>query len=59
MAIKRECWICGEKVDPKQENSIYGPYGWKYYCKEPHCQAQYQAQCIEDFGDPPDPREDR
>ena len=44
-----ECHICGEEVDPKKVNGIYGPYGHNYYCKDPLCQERF----IEDAGDPP------
>ena len=54
----KKCWSCGEEVDPKEANGIYGKYGHRWYCKKPECQERF----IEDAGDPPDPpdpREDR
>lgn len=49
MAYAVKCWICRERVDPRQCNGIYGEYGHRYYCQDEDCQERF----IEDAGDPP------
>ena len=44
-----KCFVCREPVNPREVNSIYGPYGHRYYCQDEDCQERF----LEDAGDPP------